>query len=154
MNYIDCRTDVIGNLIDDSLFGIRESVNDSFTILTVTYDSQIKGNHTLFRALREMVKRGVTDFRIIIIGANFKGRDIPATENPFYASLENYGLLSHAELKSFVPKEDMKAYYNKSSVFVSTSIAETFGMAQCEAMMCGIPVIATANGGIDDFYHR
>jgi glycosyltransferase involved in cell wall biosynthesis len=34
---------------------------------------------------------------------------------------------------------------------VSTSIAETFGVAQCEAMMCGVPVIATANGGIDDF---
>jgi glycosyltransferase involved in cell wall biosynthesis len=44
----------------------------------------------------------------------------------------------------------MPGYYNKSDVFVSTSIAETFGVAQCEAMMCGVPVIATANGGIDD----
>ena len=53
-----------------------------------------------------------------------------------------------------IEKQKLVELYNKSNVFVSTSIAETFGLAQCEAMMCGVPVVATSNGGIDDFISK
>lgn len=151
MNYIDCRTKVMGNLIDEELYYIKTREKSKFTILTVTYNSMIKDNNTLFLALKELVDQGIIDVQLIIIGGNFSGQDIPDYENPFYPVLNKLGLLPYVTLKSFVSKEKMVDYYNVSDVFVTTSIAETFGMAQCEAMMCGIPVIATANGGIDDF---
>ena len=44
----------------------------------------------------------------------------------------------------------MPKFYAETNVLVSTSIAETFGLTLREAMAVGRPVIATANGGIDD----
>ena len=123
---------------------------DLFTIITVTYDSFIKDNDTFFKAVQLFKEKSKTDFKLILVGGNFSGKKIDKTENPLYKYVKEYNLEQESELISFVNKSDMVNYYNQSDVFISTSIAETFGMSQCEALMCGIPVISTSNGGIDD----
>ena len=35
-------------------------------------------------------------------------------------------------------------------MFVSPTIQEPYGIASREAMMCGLPVVSTANGGVED----
>ena len=50
-----------------------------------------------------------------------------------------------------VSRTDLPEFYMNSSVFVSTSITENFGVAMVESLMCGIPVISTRNGGAEDF---
>ena len=50
-----------------------------------------------------------------------------------------------------VSRENLPDFYMNASVFVSTSITENFGVAMVEALMCGVPVVSTRNGGAEDF---
>lgn len=150
MNGITCCPEVIGNLVDDSLFFINKEKRNVFNILVVTYPSYIKDNETFFNAIKLLKSDGITDFKALIIGGDFDNLDLKDKNNPLFNQAESFGLVEDVEILNYVHRERMPEYYNKSDVFVSTSIAETFGVAQCEAMMCGVPVIATANGGIDD----
>jgi glycosyltransferase involved in cell wall biosynthesis len=43
--------------------------------------------------------------------------------------------------------EDVSSILVKLDVLVSASYSESFGMAMAEALVCGVPVVATATGG-------
>jgi len=51
----------------------------------------------------------------------------------------------------FVTQEEIPKYLKISDIFVRPSLSEGFGNSFIEAMAVGIPVIATAVGGIVDF---
>jgi len=147
---VSCFPEVVGNLVDDNLSTINSKKHENFNILAVTYPSYIKDNDTLFKAIRNLVFEKKIKLKLLLIGGDLNKLHLKNEENPLYKEAEKYGILDYVEILNTVERKKMPEFYNKSDVFVSTSIAETFGVAQCEAMMCGIPVIATANGGIDD----
>lgn len=150
MNGIICYPLVVGNCVDESVFFINKEKTDVFSILVVTYPSYIKDNETLFNAIKVIKSEGITDFKVLIIGGDFDNLNLTNENNPLYKQAQSFGIGEHVQILNYIDRVKMPEYYNKSDVFVSTSIAETFGVSQCEAMMCGVPVIATANGGIDD----
>jgi glycosyltransferase involved in cell wall biosynthesis len=49
-----------------------------------------------------------------------------------------------------VEHQDIIALYSGASVFICPSIYEPFGIINLEAMACGVPVVASAVGGIKE----
>jgi starch synthase len=60
---------------------------------------------------------------------------------------ERSGVIWHADM---LPKTDVIQVLSHASVFVCPSIYEPLGIVNLEAMACGIPVVATATGGIPE----
>lgn len=50
----------------------------------------------------------------------------------------------------FAVTDDVWPYYFAADVYVSTSVTESFGLANLEALMAGLPCICTAVGGVPE----
>lgn len=49
-------------------------------------------------------------------------------------------------------KDELADLYRAADIFVMPSLSETFGLVYVEAMLQGLPILYTANEGIDGFY--
>jgi glycosyltransferase involved in cell wall biosynthesis len=49
-----------------------------------------------------------------------------------------------------ITTEDKISLYQKARIFVQPSVFEAFGMAQAEAMSCGLPVITNKVGALNE----
>lgn len=95
-------------------------------------------------------------------------RAIAPIERPYFLHIGGRGkLLEHykqlaIELKiadkckfyGFVPHHEVPLFLEKIHFFISASRFETFGIAMVEALACGVPVVATDNGGSSEFINR
>jgi glycosyltransferase involved in cell wall biosynthesis len=92
-----------------------------------------KGFSTLMRALKEL------DATLVITG-----------EGPLKGSIERLarklGVTGRVVLKGYLPRDQLKIHLRAARVFAFPSItsAETFGIAQLEAMAAGLPIVNTA----------
>jgi glycosyltransferase involved in cell wall biosynthesis len=50
----------------------------------------------------------------------------------------------------FATVDDVRPYYAAADVYVSTSVTESFGLANFEALIAGLPCICTAVGGVPE----
>jgi glycosyltransferase involved in cell wall biosynthesis len=72
-------------------------------------------------------------------------------------AIECFGKLSEKPLPNgirglgHVSDLELRALYNRASIFLLTSRYEGWGLPAAEAMACGAAVISTANGGVEDF---
>ena len=149
---IDRPMTVVGNLINEELFPFAEPRRDParFRILTVTYPSPFKDCETFFRAVALLLERGHQDVQVTVIGNN-SFHDISAANTDYFQHLAaKYGVGHVCRFIAHESRENMTNHYANCDVFVSTSVAETFGVAVREAMVVGRPVVCTASGGVDD----
>lgn len=59
-------------------------------------------------------------------------------------------LVSNIDIKGFVPEKDLVTFFNLGKIFVLTSETEGFPRTIIQAASCGIPVVASRVGDIDD----
>jgi glycosyltransferase involved in cell wall biosynthesis len=143
---------VVGNLIDEDVFRLAEPQRDPkrFRILTVTNPSPLKDCETFFHALGQMMERGHPDIEVTVIGNN-SYHDISAANTEYYQGLAaKYGVTGVCKFIAHAIRVNMPKHFAHCDVFVSTSTAETFGVAVREAMAVGRPVVCTASGGVED----
>ena len=53
-------------------------------------------------------------------------------------------------IEAMLPRPDVVQLLSHATVFVCPSVYEPFGLINLEAMACGLPVVATAVGGIPE----
>ncbi|MEO2047697.1 MAG: glycosyltransferase family 4 protein [Pirellulales bacterium] len=96
---------------------------------------------TLIRALH-LLQRPELD--LIVLG------DGPELDN-LKAIAQELGVSTQIQFRGFVPEELKYQLLTQSDVFALPSLHEGFGLVFIEAMHCGLPVVATTNGGQEDF---
>jgi D-inositol-3-phosphate glycosyltransferase len=60
------------------------------------------------------------------------------------------GVADRVRLVGAIPREDMPTWYRSADILVAAPWYEPFGLTPLEAMACGVPVIASAVGGLAD----
>lgn len=60
---------------------------------------------------------------------------------------QELGVASRVEFTGFLDKSQLRERYRAAKLLVSSSDAETHGMAIVEGLSCGLPVISTRSGG-------
>lgn len=93
-----------------------------------------------FPALLEAcAKLSQQNYKIVLTGEGERGA--------LQALAENLGIADRLE---FSLSSDMGLYYAAADIYVSTSLTESFGLANLEAVSCGLPAICTAVGGVPE----
>ena len=142
--------DVVGNVVNCDIF-IPPKVfknHNEIRFLTVCYmeeEAQLykKGMDILIQSWTEIVKEN-TNVKLVIGGGGKAVRKVVEWTKEYHVtdSVEFLGTLN---------REQVVEQMQMCDCFVLPSRYETFGVVYIEAMACGKPVIAVANGGPDDF---
>ncbi|WP_058235690.1 glycogen synthase [Devriesea agamarum] len=118
---------------------------DAPTIIFVGRITRQKGLPYLLRALTR-IPDGV---QVILCAGAPDTPEIAAEVNQLTHELQQTrsGVFLITEM---LPRTDLTALLTRSTTFVCPSIYEPLGIVNLEAMACGLPVVATATGGIPE----
>jgi glycosyltransferase involved in cell wall biosynthesis len=144
------RITVVPSGVNEQLFApvgpVAPRNGDRPRILTVGRLVERKGFQDVIQAMRL-----VPDAECVVVGGP------PAAglaEDPqarrLLAIAESCGVADRLRLVGAVPKEEMPAWYRSADILVAAPWYEPFGLTPLEAMACGVPVVATAVGGLKD----
>lgn len=139
---------VVGNFVDEQLFNLADPnpSGSDIRILFVGLASPLKDYATFFSALRNLRDLTTVNFTVKIVCA-----DAPLMHATVKTMVAQHPCADRIEVLPQANRAEVAKLLEWSSVLVSTSIAETFGVAVCEALMCGRPVVTTSSGGVVDF---
>jgi glycogen synthase len=136
---------VIPNSLDSASFGAPIDSGNNHTVLFVGRIERVKGVPTLLEAAR-LVVEACPDAQILLAGAAHP--NLPQQE--VSASIERLGLAHAVKLLGHLPQDQLLECYRSAALCVLPSHYETFGLAALEAMAYGIPVVASATGGLPE----
>lgn len=127
---------------------IFKPLKKSPSTYTVGYVSRIdegKGWKTTVDAIKILVQNGVTDLKVIMAG---RGAQTSQLED--YIRKQN--LSEIIEYIGPVPYNELPGLYPRFDVFLfPTLLEESLGLVAIEAMACGVPVIGSRIGGLQDY---
>ncbi|HET6313244.1 MAG TPA: glycosyltransferase family 4 protein [Chloroflexia bacterium] len=119
-------------------YGLAPSSHDSPTILYAGRLVRWKGVEYLIKALTEVVPENT------VLWVAGEGEYRPVLEQ----MAREVGVDDRVRFLGRLGQDDLAALYRNCAMLVATSfVNETFGMALCEAMACGTPVVASDFGG-------
>ena len=104
-----------------------------------------KGHDLTIRAFAE-VARTRPEARLVVVGALAD----PGHLDALRALVAEFGLESRVEIRVNEPRDRVLAALRQARVFALHSQEESQGIALCEAMAAGLPIVATRVGGIPD----
>ncbi|HWR94491.1 MAG TPA: glycosyltransferase family 4 protein [Flavobacterium sp.] len=142
--------EVIGNTFNQIIFNIDNRVESSnIKIVTQGAYTPIKDYETLLKALKIVENSTSKVIEFIWIGYNSWGVDMSDEVKELINSFDFKNI--NIQLYDSLNKIGIATMYKQSTFFVSSSICETFGLSVVEAMACGLPVVVTQSGGVNDF---
>jgi len=144
---------VIPNAVDTTKFSAHVP-EEKLEELRTRFDKK-PGDIFLFTASRLVLSRGVEDVIRALPHLPLNVKFLIAGDGQDRHKLEEIatkeGVAERVIFAGHVGHADLPAYFKVSDIFVRPSIIEGFGNAFVEAFAAGIPVVATAVGGIPDF---
>ncbi len=136
-------TEVVPNFIDHKIFSPREEkIETNKTIVFVGDLIERKRVDLLIQAFARVRASG-QPVRLLVIGDGPKRKKL----------IHLARILNLSEYIIFAGRQEqikVAAFLAKASLLVLPSSHESFGIVLVEALLCGLPVIATDNGGCRD----
>jgi glycosyltransferase involved in cell wall biosynthesis len=102
-------------------------------------------NISMLIAAVEIVAQKYPDFRLTLIGGGDE------SEKFIHMARDKGRLDKTIHVAGYVPNTELSSYYLANNFFILTSNFETFNIAAAEAMLYGLPVVATRCGGPEEF---
>ena len=136
--------DVVHNGIDTETFKPNDNKKriKNRIITTASADVPLKGLKYLINALPKIISL-YPDTELVVIGkAKSNGETMKL--------IKKLNLLPHIHFKSNLKEEDIVDLYASAELAVIPSLYEGFGFGAGEAMSCGVPLISTLSGGLED----
>lgn len=139
--------EIIPNLSLEHKFQLpTNSKNKVFSIGIVAYPLWIKDMETFFESIQRFSKLVDFEFKVFVLGKDeFTGI---SSNSKIKALANRYEVASFCTFITELNRNEIQNFYHQLDVLVSTSIFETYGIAVREALLCGIPVVATDSGGV------
>jgi glycosyltransferase involved in cell wall biosynthesis len=122
----------------------RSDATGTVNLLCVASLTPRKRHGLLFDALARLQR---SDWRLRCAGSTAKD---PATAAALDRQIERLGLGRQIELLGELAGAALEAEYRSADLFVLASDLEGYGMAAAEALVHGLPVVATAGGALAD----
>jgi glycosyltransferase involved in cell wall biosynthesis len=153
------KIDVCHISIDPHAIGNIESIKNTFkgpTLIYVGGMDRRKGPVDLIHILHELNQRHAEPkVRLILVG-----QDTPT--GPNRSSYREYCIETARKLDVYdqvefipaTPRKELHSFYNRASVFVSASRAETLGIPFLEAMSMGLPVVTWKTGAAPELINH
>lgn len=141
------RYQVVPNSVDTDRFRLSRSSppKEPPVILTVAALDPVKGIEELVEALALLRSRQAR-FRAVLAGDGVLAGRIAA-------KVEQLRLGDHLTLLGSVPHDEIPTLMHAAAFLVIPSRWETFSVAASEATACGLPVVATAVGALNERIH-
>lgn len=115
-------------------------------ILHVGSISPKKNLATLARAYGRLVRQEAFDGALVLVGRSYW----PSGDAALDAEMASAARGGRIIRTGAVPQEDLPALYSGAAVFAFPSLHEGFGLVPLEAMACGVPVVASRVGAVED----
>jgi len=138
----DFDIEVVPNFIDTSLYSLRIANKIPKKIFAVGNLLKTKGFDILIQAFAKCLAVH-PEMKLTIAGTG-------PEKDALIALANSLNLKEKVFFTGALSPEDVSIAMQKSDIFVSASLFETFGVSIIEAMACGIPVVATKCGGPEE----
>lgn len=146
LEHFDINSKIVHNIVDTKKFKFtKKRKTTSFTFISVGNLKYGKGFDILIEAFKKADLNQNIRLKIIGEGKERKNLQIQIDKN---------GLNEQIELLGFLNRDEISKVMQECDAFVLASRGETFGVVYIEAMLAGLPVIATACGGPEDFVNH
>ncbi|NND73974.1 MAG: glycosyltransferase [Ilumatobacter sp.] len=147
------RIEIIAPGVEHALFapgaqsGARDAIGfppDRPLLLFVGRIQPLKGPDLAIRALAELNR---PDVQLAIVGGA-SGHDGDDHAEDAHALVDELGLHDQVHWIAPQPHHILSSWYRAADVVIVPSRSESFGLVALEAAACGIPVVASAVGGL------
>lgn len=147
------RIEIVAPGVEHALFGPGEKSGartaldlptDAPVLLFVGRLQPLKGPDVAIRALHALDR---PDALLLVVGGA-SGADGDAEVAKAHALADELGVAAQVRFVEPQPHHILSTYYRAADVVVVPSRSESFGLVALEAMACGIPVVASAVGGL------
>ncbi len=111
-----------------------------------------KGVDLVIRGLAALTGHGLDDVELEIIGGSGNGGSIDTDPEVrrLRSLAEELGVEAQVTFRGQLGREEIPAVIRSANLVACTPWYEPFGIVPLEAMACGVPVIATSVGGLQD----